>query len=82
MKIFQHKSNNKIFAAPPGTPIEEVRPAPATMRWYGKDTMQTTIRTFWQPSPEELAVLRAGGSVEVEIIGGVMPPMKVSVAEA
>lgn len=35
----------------------------------------------WKPSPEDLAILNAGGNVEIGMIGTVPPPIKARVGE-
>ena len=76
MKITQHPSNNKVLAAPPGMPPEQCKAAPVTTHLYEDHRMGHS--TFWKPDYLELAVLNAGGFVEVEILGANMPPLKVS----
>ena len=35
----------------------------------------------WQPSPEELAALNAGAKIYLHVIGGIHPPVAISVGE-
>lgn len=35
----------------------------------------------WKPSPEDLAILNAGGNVEIGMMGTVPPPVKARVGE-
>ena len=37
------------------------------------------MQTAWEPTPEELVLLNAGGSVVVTILGTVPPPMMLGV---
>lgn len=38
-----------------------------------------TVATFWKPSAEELAMLKAGGSICLTVIGSTMAPVSLSV---
>lgn len=40
-----------------------------------------TVQSAWEPTPDELAALNAGGSVVLSIVGG-MPPVMLSVEPA
>lgn len=40
------------------------------------------VASFWQPSPEELAALNAGGLVWLSVLGPAMPPVKLEVLKA
>ncbi|MED5546195.1 MAG: hypothetical protein VYD90_13175 [Pseudomonadota bacterium] len=35
------------------------------------------MRSRWEPTPDELAILNAGGSVELQILGCVHPPVSI-----
>lgn len=41
--------------------------------------MVNSMVTAWLPTPEELALLNAGASIHVRILGAVPPPMMVEV---
>jgi hypothetical protein len=38
------------------------------------------IRSFWRPSPEELAILNDGGCVEIDLLTEPIPPIAVNVS--
>lgn len=40
-----------------------------------------TMMSLWEPTPAELALLIAGGAVELTIAGVVHPPVRVNVQE-
>lgn len=78
MKLIQHITCNDVLAAPPGVPIEQCTPAPIVRSVYQEPNGLCTVGTHWQPTPEELALLNAGGVVKVEVWGTTMPPMSVT----
>jgi hypothetical protein len=77
MRPIQHPSNNDVLRAPPGVPIEECTPLPITRVIYQGGT--NGVWSYWQPSAEELALLKAGKHLRVEIIGGTQPPLSIGV---
>ena len=40
------------------------------------------MTSAWEPTPKELAVLNAGGTIRLTIVGNVHPPVMLSVNEA
>lgn len=77
MRPTQHITCNAVLQAPPGVSHEECVPVPITRVHYTPQD-QYTVSTFWQPSPEEVALLVSGGVVKVEVWGITMPPLHVS----
>jgi hypothetical protein len=77
MRLTQHRSNNDVLRPPAGATSEECTPAPITRIRYTQDDVYT-VSTFWRPSPEDLAVLNAGGFVRLELWGTTMPPANVT----
>ena len=81
MKPFQHKSNNHVFRAPTGWDHEQnpCSALPVTLtEWAGLPA----VVSFWKPTPDELAILNAGGSVALFITGITMPPVGLAVEPA
>ena len=71
MKIVQHKSNNHILAAPALMSMDECKAAYVTVVPYNNGELG--YKSFWKPSPEELAILNADGYVAAEMLGGMHP---------
>ncbi len=44
------------------------------------DAFGTRFVSYWRPSPEDLAVLNAGGHVELQVCGAGHPPVWVDVS--
>ena len=65
MKPIQHITNNAVLSPPAGSTAEEVAVLPITRLVY--DGRYLAIRSFWKPTPEELAALNAGEPVCFEI---------------
>jgi hypothetical protein len=78
MQNVQHPTNNDVLRAPPGVSHDECRPAPITRVYYECQQLEA-VRTHWQPTAQELAILNAGGVVQVQVWGYTMPPMYVTV---
>lgn len=81
MNKHQHTSNNDVLGAPKGwdqtaLPCDAL---PITRVTY--DGIDAVV-SYWKPTAEELAVLNAGGSVELSVIGSTMPPVALMVAPA
>lgn len=65
---------NRVFRAPPG--MANCRDL--HVRW---DPKEGSCVSRWEPTPEELEMLKAGGSVELWVCGH-QPPVYVGVAPA
>jgi hypothetical protein len=78
MNKHQHPSNNDVLGAPVGWNQGDLTCAalPITRAKFGD--MEAVV-SYWRPSAEELAVLNAGGSVELAILGRTIPPVMLSV---
>lgn len=61
----QHPTNNAVLAPPAGSTKEECTVLPITRICY--ENKYLAIRSFWKPTPEELAALNAGEPVCFEI---------------
>lgn len=78
MNFHQHGSNNMLLGRPSG--MANCETMPATMI-IDDDTRQTTIASFWRPTPEELAQLNAGESVVLYVFGAFHPPVAIGVCK-
>lgn len=78
MQKIQHPSNNDVLGAPAGWD-QSALPCSALLITRAQFNGMDAIVSFWRPSDEELAVLNAGGSVELAILGRTMPPVSLSV---
>lgn len=81
MKKIQHPSNNGVLGAPAGWDQIELHCSalPITRTHVGD---LPAVVSYWRPSAEELAVLSAGGSVALWVMGSTMPPVNLSVEGA
>jgi len=77
MNRTQHLSNNDVLGAPRGTPIEECSALPITRVRFA-DGMQG-IASFWQPSAAEVALISAGKSVRLLVLGTTHAPIAIGV---
>lgn len=74
MKPVRIKDHNTIFGADQAGVI----PLPARR---GEGSLGPEITAAFQPSPEEIDRLKAGGVIELTIVGTGWPPVKLSVPE-
>ncbi len=73
MKKHQHRSNNAVLGAPPGTPIEQCEGLPITRAHYADGT--EIVISYWMPDADELARLNAGKAVAISIWGTTHAPI-------
>jgi hypothetical protein len=78
MNNFQHPSNNDVLGAPKGWNQAEL-PCDALAITRSEYGGMLVVKSYWRPSAEELAVLNAGGSVELAVLGHTMAPVMLSV---
>ena len=81
MNKIQHPSNNGVLGAPAGWDQGElpVNALPVTHTHVGD---LPAVLSYWRPSAEELAVLNAGGSIALWVLGATMPPVNLSIEGA
>lgn len=81
MKPFQHPSNNDVLAPPSGVSSAECRPLPITRIWFDMPNggHQPGVISYWQPTPEELALLNAGRPLYLSFVGLTHPPVALGV---
>lgn len=77
MKHVAHPSNNATLAPPAGMTPDQCQPLPITRVRYtqldGGDIPACV--SYWQPSPEQLALLNAGRPVWLSVLGMTHPPL-------
>lgn len=78
MNKHQHPSNNDVLGAPKGWD-QGALPCAALPITRAKFGDMEAVVSYWRPSAEDLAVLNAGGSIELSILGRTMPPVMLSV---
>lgn len=81
MNKIQHPSNNGVLGAPAGWDQGELpcSALPITRTHVGD---LPAVVSYWCPSAEELAVLNAGGSIALWVLGMSVPPVNLSVESA
>lgn len=78
MRPTQHTSNNDVLRPPRGASADECRPLPITRVLYQPSNMPAVV-SYWQPTPEQLALLNAGRPVWLSVMGSTHPPMAIGV---
>lgn len=78
MNRHQHPSNNGVLGAPAGWDQAEL-PCGALPITRTDVDGRPAIVSFWKPTAEELAMLNAGGSVALWVLGHTMPPVSMEV---
>ncbi len=74
MSPVKHLTNNHVFGAPDSMKDCVDLPVTCTMHLgHG------AIKSYWQPSEEDIANILAGGKVCLYIIGNGMPPVAMAV---
>ncbi|MGK5031459.1 hypothetical protein [Janthinobacterium sp. DSP2-3-3] len=81
MQKIQHPSNNSVLGAPAGWDQGELpcSTLPITRTHVGD---LPAVVSYWRPNAEELAVLSAGGSIALWVLGASMPPVNLSIEGA
>ena len=78
MEHFKHPACNSALLPPSG---EEGRVSALYIRRTHCEEHGHMVTSYWRPSPEELAMLNAGHSVELTVWGVTHPPLYVGVTE-
>jgi hypothetical protein len=79
MKKLQHYSNNAVLGAPAGWDQAHLPRSALAITRTEVDGMAAVV-SYWRPKSDELAMLNAGGSVALHVLGVTMPPVMLSVA--
>lgn len=67
MRHTQHRSNNSVLAAPPGTTYEQCTALPITRVQYA-DGANCCV-SFWEPTDEERTAIANGAKVALSVWG-------------
>lgn len=78
MNKFQHPSNNAVLGAPVGWDQGEL-PCGALPITRTEVNGLPVVVSYWRPDAAYLAVLNAGGSVALHVLGATMPPVMLGV---
>lgn len=81
MNRHQHPSNNDVLGAPKGWDQGEL-PCSALPITRIKVEGMAAVVSYWRPSENELAILAAGGSIALTVLGVSMPPVMLAVDPA
>ena len=74
MNKHQHPSNNAVLGAPKGWDQGEL-PCSALPITRAQVEGMDAVVSYWKPDADELAILAAGGSVALTVLGVTMPPV-------
>lgn len=77
MNRHQHPTNNAILGAPEGMTKDECQALPLTILSYENGIR--SLKSYWTPTEEELAILNSGGYVTLEVLGIQHPPVIIGV---
>ena len=80
MNKIQHPSNNAVLGAPAGWDQTQLPCSALAITRTEIDGMSAMV-SYWRPEADELAVLNAGGSVALHVLGATMPPVMLMVAQ-
>ena len=78
MRPTQHPSNNDVLKAPAGATVDECRALPITRVLYQPSNMPAVV-SYWQPTPAQIELLKAGRPVWLSIVGHTHPPLAIGV---
>lgn len=67
------KGANVLMAPPPNW--DETRDGACIRLWVRYDYDTHVVQSAWEPTPDELRCLNAGGSVILSVVGGQPPVM-------
>lgn len=81
MRPTQHPSNTRVIGAPKGWD-QASQPCQALAVTDQVVEGVPALVSFWQPTPDEVKVLAAGGTVALWVFGGGMPPVGIEVEPA
>lgn len=75
MKSVQPPVCNCVFGAPPDLDKSQVEPIQAFKGQVPTGPLEGAdfVAVAWQPSPEELEILKAGGPIYLSCLGGLPP---------
>ncbi len=71
-----------LAQARPGYHVLAIRDAPVDVAIEGGVQQANGMTSLWEPTPAELKMLNAGGSIQLTILGTVHPPVLMAVQPA
>jgi hypothetical protein len=78
MNKHQHISNNAVLGAPAGWDQDELPCSALPITRTQVEGMDAVV-SYWKPDAAELALLAAGGSVALTVLGVTMSPVMLAV---
>lgn len=81
MNKHQHHTNNAVLGAPAGWDQAHL-PCDALPITRTEVEGMPAVVSYWKPSDNELAMLAAGGSIALTVLGVTMPPVMLAVDSA
>jgi hypothetical protein len=78
MKVVRHRSTNGTLRPPSEVPPEVFQGGPVPLTTVKADKF-TAMKTYWQPSEEDIANILAGGIIEMTVYGKNHPVMNLKV---
>ena len=81
MNKYQHHTNNDVLGAPQGWDQAQLPCSALPITRTECDGIPAVV-SYWKPTENELAILAAGGSIALWVIGSTMPPLMLAVDPA
>ena len=78
MNQYQHHTNNDVLGAPEGWDQSQLPCSALPITRTECDGIPAVV-SYWKPTENELAILVAGGSIALWVIGSTMPPVILAV---
>lgn len=78
MNKHQHHTNNAVLCAPAGWDQAQLPCEALPITRIEVEGMAAVV-SYWKPSENELAMLAAGGSIALTVLGVTMPPVMLAV---
>jgi hypothetical protein len=78
MKVVRHRSSNGTLRPPQNCPSEVAKEV-VPLTTQKTDQGNSVMRTYWQPSEEDISNILAGGVIELSIYGRVHPMLAMKV---
>jgi hypothetical protein len=78
MNKHPHPTNNAVLGAPKDWDQAELPCAALPITRIQVEGMDAVV-SYWKPSENELAMLAAGGSIALTVLGVTMPPVMLAV---
>ena len=79
MKVIRHRSTNGTLRPPNDIPSEVFEGGPVPLTTTRVDERFIAMKTYWQPSEEDISNILAGAVVEMTIYGKSHPVMNLKI---